>query len=565
MIDARSYDSLGDLLRDAFVQFKSDVALIERSRRKERARYTYLEAKRAIVPVARHLQDEGLAPGDRVAILMTNQSKWLLGASAALVSGATLVPLDYKLTPDEQAALLAHAKPRVLFIEYGIWKRFSEPPDVPLVIVTEAPKRADVPGRWETIPAAETYTHVSRTRDDVACIVYSSGTGGTPKGCLLTHGNYLSQWEALAELYPMTRGDRFFSILPTNHAIDFMTGFIGPFACGGTVVHQRTLRPEFLLDTMKAVGITHMAVVPLLLEAFERRIREQIDEIPPWKRRVFDGLADVNRSLTWKTPRQGLSRRLLKPIHDAFGGELKVLFCGGAFVEASRAEFFYRLGLPVVIGYGLTEACTVVSVNDLKPFRADSVGGPVRGVHIRVVDAESSGVGRVQVRGPTVMKGYLDAPELTEAAFDGDWLETGDLGWLDASGHLHLVGRSKNMIVTAGGKNVYPEDIEGAFSAIACEELAVFATRYVWPADGLTGETLLAVVRPQEDLQERTWLADLQSANHGLPEHKRIHHVLVWGEPFPRTASMKLKRQVLAESLRSESTPDSARPLLEVR
>ena len=190
-----------------------------------------------------------------------------------------------------------------------------------------------------------------------------------------------------------------------------------------------------------------------------------------------------------------------------------------------------------------------MTVNDLKPFRADSEGKVVSGTEVRIAEAGPDGVGEVQVRGPTVMLGYLDAPDLTANAFTEDgWLRTGDLGWLDASRHLHLVGRMRNMIVTAGGKNIYPEDIEGAFGSVPCDEMAVYAADYLWPRrDGLGEEALLAVVRAEDGLD----LDALRKANRRLPDFKRVQGVVVWAEPFPRTASMKLKRAVLAEQMRS--------------
>lgn len=569
MIDATHYSSVGEMLRDAFVQFKTNTALVEMDRKRESVRLTYLETKHAANGIAKRLVEAGVKAGDRVAIVMTNQPRYLIGAYAAFHVGAIVVPIDYKLTAKERDALLQHAKPKVLVIEYQLYRQQEKLPPC-LVLVTEAPESADLPKgveRWESLaPTAEEPTFVPRRRDDTATIVYSSGTGGRPKGCMLPHDAYLSQYTALTELYPMVLGDRYFSILPTNHAIDFMCGFIGPLSGGAMVVHQRTLRPEFIFETLKAMRITHMSLVPMILTAFERAIREKLDALPPYKKQLIDALMNVNEALTRKKPQRLVSRTLLKPIHEAFGGELKLLFCGGAFVDRERAEFFYKLGIPVVIGYGLTEACTVATVNDLKPFRGDSVGRPVRGVEVRVENADATGVGEVVLRGPTLMKGYLDDPEQTaETIREDGFLKTGDLGWMDAANHLHLVGRAKNMIVTEGGKNIYPEDIEGAFSDVACDELAVFAANYIWKKRELTGEQLLAVLRVQKNEESEKKLSaalrDLKERNLKLPDFKRVSGVLVWDEAFPRTASMKLKREELAKQLASKSTAQSVSPL----
>lgn len=566
MLHPPAYASLGELLSDALVQWKRETALVEMDRKRVTHAWTYRETKSEVMRVARWLASLDLAPGARVAILMSNQSRWLVAACALFRRGLVLVPIDYKLSESEQLALLAHAEPSVLVIERPLFERFKKSPPVRHVLVSEAPEGAV--GRWEDLPeedGAEDPALVVRTREDAAAIVYSSGTGGTPKGCVLTHDAYLEQLLALMEIFPMRPGHRTFSVLPTNHAIDFMVGFIGPFACGATVVHQRTLRPEFLVSTMRDQKITHIALVPVLLEAFERALDEKLDARPAWQRAALDGLSAINLALTRDKANAAISRRLLPGVHAAFGGHLELVFAGGAFVDRARAERFYELGLPVVIGYGLTECCTVATVNDLRPFRADSVGRPVHGVEIRIDQPGSDGIGEVWIRGRTVMKEYFREPELTAKAITADgWLKTGDLGSLDASEHLHLVGRSKNMIVTAGGKNVYPEDVESALEGSPAEELAVFASGYVWPrARTLTEEVLFAVARVKTgDARAITkWLVD---RNRRLPEHKRLASVLVITETFPRTASMKLKRDVLAETLRTSHDERDLVPLTSI-
>jgi len=552
MMDPTHYDSLGELLWDALLTFKTETALIEVERKVESRRLTYLETKHEVGRVIHYLEGRGVGAGDRVAVMMSNQSRWLICATAAFYRGAVLVPLDYKLSADEQKALLAHAGPKLLVTERSLMRRFKDaPPDVDHTFVVDED--------WEKLPeTTEPTPIVERTRADLATIVYSSGTGGIAKGCLLTHDAYLEQLQGLMSRFPMHTGHRVFSILPTNHAIDFMVGFVGPFSAGATVIHQRTLRPEFLQSTMRAYGVTHMALVPLILSAFEESIKEALTERPRWARRMVSLLGGLNEMLTAKEPNHALSRALLKPVHEAFGGELELLFCGGAFVDRARAEHFYRLGLPVVIGYGLTEVCTVATVNDLSPFRADTVGRPLDGVKIKIHEPGADGVGEVWIKGRTLMSGYLDEPELTaETITEDGWLRTGDLGWMDAAHHLHLVGRSKNMIVTAGGKNVYPEDVEGAFEELEVEEVAVFASGFLWPA-ALDDEQLIAVIRPRRGngIRERSKeavLSQLRSKNRRLPDYKRVGAVLFWEEDFPRTASMKVKRRVLAESLREDA------------
>ena len=562
MLDLSRISCLGEALRDALMTYKSNVALLEVDRHKETARYDYAQLRLEAERVAASLQASGLEPGGRCAILMSNQSKWVVSSLAIAWCGGVLVPIDYKLTPEEQLALLEHARPHALVVEHPAFRELSAlarslPSDM-RVLVSEAPAGAALgrAQRWEQ-QASSAFALHHRTREDLAAIVYSSGTSGLPKGCMLTHDNYLEQAEVLGRMFAMAEGDRYFSILPTNHAIDFMCGTVLPFLFGAAVVHQRTLRAEFLAPTMKRYGVTHTALVPRILRALRERIEEQLDELPDWQRRAIDGLAAANELATMRTPSHRLSSTLLKPIHDRFGGKLRQIFAGGAFVEPELAQFFYRLGFPVLIGYGLTEACMVLTINDLKPFRATTVGRAVDGVELELRDVAADGVGEVYARGRTLMRGYLDAPELTAETLVGGWLRTGDLGAIDAAGHLRLLGRVKNMVVTEGGKNVYPEDVEAAFQALDCEELCVFATSFLAPVEagarGLTtrGDTLTLVVRPREGQASSALVAQIAAANLKLADYKRVTRYLLWEREFPRTASMKVKREPLAHELRA--------------
>ncbi len=557
MLDLRHYTCLGAALRDALDRFSSEVCLIEADRDREKVRLTYSDFKEIALPLARALEDADFDPADRAAIIMTNQSKWLISAYAICYCGGVLVPLDHKLTAAEHLQLLAHSKAKVLVVEYYLWRAIMQSPDfqkisTKMVLVTEAPLGADLAGafRWEDFKRKGAPDFIMRQREDVACIVYSSGTGGRPKGCVLTHENYLEQCRSLTAWYPFWPGVRYLSILPTNHAIDFMVGFIGPFVCGACVVHLRTLRPEFVRDAFLRYHITYVALVPMIVKNLERGLRAKFDELPGWKRALLNSMIATNKLLTRKHPRVKLSRMLLPGVHKAFGGQLLAVFTGGAFMEPSTLQFFYDLGIPVVNGYGLTEAGTALTLNDLKPFRADTVGKPMPGVELRILNPDEEGIGQVAVQSKTVMSHYLDDPELTlETIVDG-WLLTGDLGRFDGNGHLQLFGRKKNMIVTEGGKNIYPEDIETVFDGLPVKEYCVFAANYIWPKKELSKETLLLVLRLEQNQRfDSELLEEISARNRRLPDFKRVGGYLVWERDFPRTASMKIKRQELAEEL----------------
>ena len=569
MLDLDQYSCLGSALRDALDRWPNETCLIEADRDRERTRLTYSDFKQVATPLARALQDADFNPGDRCAVIMTNQSKWLASAYAVFQIGGVLVPLDYKLTPEEHLQLLAHSRAKFLIVEYHLWRAITQSPEfknhrLKIALVTEAPPTAQLSSgyRWEEFRRKGEPNLVARTRDDWACIVYSSGTGGRPKGCVLTHGNYLEQCKSLTAWYPFWPGVRYLSILPTNHAIDFMVGFIGPFVCGACVVHLRTLRPEFVRDAFVRYKITYVTLVPMIVKNLERGVRANFDALPEWKRFMLDRAISLNEVLTRKRPNVKLSRKLLPSVHRAFGGELLALITGGAFIEAATLQFFYDLGIPIANGYGLTEACTVLTVNDLKPFRADTVGKPLPGVELRILNPDSEGIGEVAAKSGTIMSHYLDDPELTAETIVDGWLLTGDLGRLDSSGHLQLFGRKKNMIVTEGGKNIYPEDIENTFDGIAVKEYCVFAANYLWPKKELKGEKLVLILRL--DINQNFTDAtkdEIQSRNQMLPDFKRVAQYVLWDKDFPRTASMKIKRDDLAGEIRNAVHPSSLKEL----
>jgi len=388
----------------------------------------------------------------------------------------------------------------------------------------------------------------------------------------MTHENYLVQCVALTSLYPFAPGFRYLSILPTNHAIDFMVGFFGPFICGATVVHLRTLRPEFVREAFTKYKITYVSLVPLVLKNLQKGLQARFDELPSGKRRVFHALVAINKAFTKTHPRLGLSRLLLKQVHDNFGGELRAIIVGGAFTEPQTLQFFYDLGIPVANGYGLTEAGTAITVNDLHPFRADSVGKPLPGMEVRIVDPDPDGIGQVTVRSKTVMSGYLNEPELTAETIVDGWLMTGDIGRLDADGFLYITGRKKELIVTSSGKNIAPVYLESLLTqdplilqAMVIGDGRSYLSALIVPnTDVLQFELSqrgLGGLPASEEIVHPEILAVFQSRIDqrlaGVSHHEQIRKFTLLARPFSieageLTPKLSLRRQTIAEHYRDE-------------
>jgi len=567
MVDPARHSSLGGALEESFLKWSHEICLVESDRGREVARLTFEDVRARAHAFAAFLEAASFGGGDRAAIILTNQSKWHIAACAILHRGGVLIPLDAKLSAVEQLELLDHCRPSVLVIEDHLWRALSKArgayrlPERIVVIGSRDAAQGAV--HWDDAQRDGAPELVMRARSDAACIVYSSGTAGRPKGCVLTHENYLEQLAALLELHPFSPGVRYLSILPTNHAIDFMVGFLGPYLCGATVVHLRAIRPELVREAFVTHRITHVALVPSILKNLEIALRARIAGLPRSKRIAFALARRALKIASRGRPNARLGRKMLSPIHEAFGGALEAIFIGGAPADASMLRFFHDLGIPVANGYGLTEAGTAVTLDRNDPPNPETVGTPLPGVEIRIRNSGPDGVGEVEVRSKTVMSGYLDDPELTRETIVDGWLRTGDLGALDHSGHLRIIGRTKNMIVTAGGKNVYPEDVERAFAGIPVQDACVIAAHVLSPP-GTRDERLLLVIGlgpGGASVDEVRRAARLR--NHSLPEARRVRGMIVVREHFPRTASLKVKRDELVEHLRQ--TVDLQRDVVDLR
>jgi len=315
-------------------------------------------------------------------------------------------------------------------------------------------------------------------------------------------------------------------------------------------------------DAFVRYKITYVSVVPLILKNLRSIFQARFDELPKGKRRIFNALLAVNKALSRSRPRLALSRLLLKQVHQSFGGQLRTIIVGGAFSEPDTLQFFYDLGIPVANGYGQTEACTAITVNDLKPFRADTVGKPLPGIEVMVAEPDADGIGEVRVRSKTVMAGYLDDPQLTAETIVDGWLRTGDDGRFDSSGHLQLLGRRKNMIVTPEGLNIHPENVEGAFADLPVEEFCVAAANYIWPQRSMLNEQLVLVLRLKKDQTlDEALRQHIAASNNKLKNYERVRGVVLAEDEFPRTTGRRLKRHELKDRLAQRDRDQAILPL----
>jgi long-chain acyl-CoA synthetase len=410
-------------------------------------------------------------PGDRVAILSGNMPNWAVAYFAVTTMGAVAVPLLPDFHENEITAFLRHAGCDVLFVSDRLAPKVAELDlprlrtriridDMTLIsgerpLTAESERNGDGAPLWT--PSAGREDAADVRPDDLAVIIYTSGTTGKSKGVMLTHRNIAFNATKVQTIQPVEARDVFLSILPLSHTYENTLGLILPLMNGASVHYlEKPPTASALLPALEAVRPTIMLSVPLVIEKV-------------YKQRV---LPEVTKSgLLRKIHRTNAGRRLLyrlagKKLKKTFGGRLHFFGVGGAKLDATVERFLREARFPYAIGYGLTETAPLLAGANPQQVRFQSTGPAMQGVELRIADADpASGEGEIQARGPSVMRGYYNEPELTRETFTDDgWFRTGDLGSFDADGHLYIKGRLKNLIVSSSGENIYPEEIESVIN-----------------------------------------------------------------------------------------------------
>jgi long-chain acyl-CoA synthetase len=486
---------------------------IRRGFRRERLSYraTALNTRR----LATWFAEQGVAKGDRVLVWAPNMPEYAVVLFGAWLAGVVIVPVDVRTRPDVLARLTAAARPVMAFRSRFQDAEFPPPVVQTLVLEELLPLISDRPP-LESAPSV--------ARDDLAEIIFTSGTTGTPKGAMITHGNLLSEISAMQRLIPLDERDRALSVLPLSHVLEQTIGFLLPFVSGTSVAYLQRTNAIAIRKTMQEEHTTCVVLVPELIRLMTARIEGRV--------------RDEGKTRTWEVAhhlapylpvplRRVLFRRVLKEL----GGALRVLGSGGAPLDPALAETWERMGVEVIQGYGLTETTAACTCNSHNARRLDSVGRPIPGLDVRIGDEDE-----ILVRGPTVTPGYFEDPAKTADTIVDGWLHTGDVGRFDEDGFLHLTGRLAFRIVLPDGRNVYPEDVEQALNAHPLvKDSCVVRT------GGPAGERVHAVLLT--DSPDRA--GDIvREVNRGLASHQQIAEYTAWSEPdLPRTAVLKPDRK----------------------
>lgn len=507
--------------------------------------------------IARYLiEDLELKKGDGIAILSESKPEYGACVFASTLSGGTIIPLDIKLSEYELTSILSDCLPVVMFVSLKYLdmavKLQKEVPSIKsLILIDEHTQKSDIVDIY-SMPEQYNAKWRQRSSKSTAFIIYTSGTTGAPKGVEISFKNVNAQLECLTdavnEILPKNEKITMLSILPMNHLFEMTVGFSVFLNFGFTIYYTTSLKPKDITDIMKEKGIQFMIVVPAFLKLLKAGIEKEINSSPKIAQYGFKFLYHLAKFI----PSYEIKRSMFKKIHDSFGGKFFGCISGGAPLDLEVGKFFERIGIKVYQGYGLSETSPVVSVNTNKRNIMSSVGHPLRNFETKIDET----TGELWLRGPSVMKGYHNQPELTAEVIDEDgWFHTGDIAKIDKNGHIYITGRIKNMIVLNGGKKVFPEEIEAVLekSSYIAEVCVLGTSRTFGAKDGT--EEVTAVIVPKAELYnsysdediERMVKLDVKSLSERLAQYKRPTNIVISKNELPKTTTRKVKRKEVKE------------------
>ena len=492
--------------------------------------FTFSEVFALSTEFSAYLRALGLKKGDHVAIVGENSPEWAISYFAVIWAGAIAIPLDARARTEHVKQVLGLSDSRFLIASAGFAEVLENTATVEHLIPMDKALETQMDTE-KTVPAEKSEPQ------DIADIVFTSGTTGNPKGVMLSHGSIMSNLEALYSAFPITDKDTAFSILPIHHVYERIAGILLSFYCGQAVFFSRSIKPREMLSDLKVARPSVWLNTPLILERLLQRIEQ----------------AKAKNFLTRALPSKLFGKMAKKRLGL---DRLRLIVSGGAALSEAASEGLEKYEFPLLQGYGMSETSAVIAANPfLKPKNA-SGGLVIENSEVETRDVDAEGIGEICVRGPNVMSGYYKNPGATrEILSDDGWLRTGDLGYFDHEGYLYITGRKKSVIVTKGGKNISPEEIEEKLTPLeTIEEAVVFSPdderiqAVIFPeADGISKKLGQS---PQRGDDERIWnilKSEITKLNRRLEPHKRISHFAIAREELPKTTTRKIKRYLFRD------------------
>ncbi len=543
------YQSIFGAILDNCTDLPNKTALID----SRDGKMTYADLETQIKCIAGGLRKAGIKNGDRIGLISENCSRWGITYLAIQASGGIVVPFDPVFKPGELADLLRASEIKLIFCSEKWFLPLSEIIDFNGLSFELFRLFGDGEKTFDRLSDSEPFIAENIGPDDTAAIIYTSGTTGAPKGVILTHRNILADIDSVSRALPFYDNDVFLSLLPLHHTFEATCGFLVPLMMGLTIAYASSLKSRDLINDIKTHLVTVMVAVPLVYEKMYIAIKRRLKQLPFAKKVLLDIFFKV--SAIGQRINMNPGRTLFKGLRQKGGlDSIRMFISGGAPLPRHLGVWFNLIGLCLLEGYGMTECSPVLAVNCPDNICAGSVGPPLPGVEIKINKPTEDGIGEIIVRGANNTPGYLDNPEETSNLLRNGWLYTGDMGRFE-KGRLYITGRSKNIIISGGGENIFPEEIEGFLnqSDFILESLAVGRNR-----SGRTGEEIWAIIVPDSEQIEiilsekkeavipiriREIIAGVvKDVNSRLADYKRIVNFEIRTEEFEKTAARKIKR-----------------------
>ena len=511
-------------------------------------RLTYREAWAIIERVAAYLERDGVKPGDKIAVIGHNSSEWALAYFSIIRAGAIVVPLDNLLKDNEAEH----------FMEFGgVSRVFADPERLTGLsdaLVKYSLEDSDaypsIMGMDGGVPSVK-----ASAGSELAAILFTSGTTGIPKGVMLTHDNLVSDCLLTQANLDIRSTDRSYAILPVHHAYTMEAVIYLAISTGGAVVFGKKLAMTRIMKELKEGEVTILMAVPMLYNKMIGALMNGVRKKGPVVYGLIRAMMGVSGFLKKITGRN-VGKKMFHFLSSQLSlDNVRICISGGGPLPASTFRMFNELGIDFVQGYGLTEASPITHVNPVEAYRITSVGKKFPMEEVKIIDPDSDGNGVICIKGPMVMKGYYNNEEATREVLSEDgWLNTGDVGHQDEDGYLYLTGRAKNVIVTEGGKNVFPEEIEDRYQLYSeIEQCCVigFIKNKERQAEGIQmiivpSEDYMKSVGGDKAAAEKHMNEIVAEVNRTLQQYKRVEKVTVAYEALPMTSTKKIKRKEAA-------------------
>lgn len=561
LYDVPKISSVQDMLLHSAKEYSDKIAL-EDLTDYPIPKVTYKELRDFVFRFGKALNEIGLRERDHIAVIGENRVQWGITYLTAMTFNLVIVPIDKNLTTNEILNIIHESDAKAIvfsntFKEMLLEKKSSLMKLKYLISMDDDKSTDENFSMLELIEKQNAYVDKLPEIDpsEMAEIIFTSGSLGRAKGVMLSQKNLAANLMAMTSMIKIFPEDRFLSVLPIHHTYECTCGFLCPLYAGSSVHYARSLKT--VVDDLQKVKATILLGVPLLYDKMFKRIYKGIQEdkvkskiVPPLVK-----LTNIASAIGWK----GAKKIIFSELHKKFGGSIRLFIAGGAAPDPKVAKGLREFGFNFVQGYGLTETAPIVALNRLYAFKDNAAGLPLPGVQIKINNPDADGVGEIFVRGDNVMLGYYKNPQLTQEAFEDGWFKTGDLGFFDEDGFLHIAGRKKNVIIANNGKNVFPEEIEDLLNRSPfIQECMVYgekdekhdeiiAAQIVTDAEAFIEYSEKNNVQITPELVNNIISEEIKKVNKELANYKQIRRFYIRDTEFEKTTTQKIKRYLIKQ------------------